>query len=223
MTEMNSKPQGYWQHLVIDWSADKEAFKVNWGKVMMWVFLVSDTFIFSLFLIGYMNVRISATEAWPLTSEVFALVVGGEHIPLLLIAIMTFILITSSGTMAMAVNTAYQGNKNATFWLMIATAALGFGFVGMQAYEWSKLIVEEGIRPWGNPLGAAQFGSTFFMITGFHGLHVTGGVIYLTVVAIKVKLGHYDKKGFQIVEITGLYWHFVDLVWVFIFAFFYLW
>ena len=149
--------------------------------------------------------------------------VGGEHIPLLLIAIMTFILITSSGTMAMAVNTAYQGNKNATFWLMIATAALGFSFVGMQAYEWSKLIVEEGIRPWGNPLGAAQFGSTFFMITGFHGLHVTGGVIYLTVVAIKVKLGHYDKKGFQIVEITGLYWHFVDLVWVFIFALFYLW
>ncbi len=209
--------------MVVDWSADKEAFQVNWGKVMMWVFLVSDTFIFSLFLIGYMNVRISATEAWPLTSEVFALVVGGEHIPLLLIAIMTFILITSSGTMAMAVNTAYQGNKNATFWLMVATAVLGFSFVGMQAYEWSKLIVEEGIRPWGNPLGAAQFGSTFFMITGFHGLHVTGGVIYLTVVAIKVKLGHYDKKGFQIVEITGLYWHFVDLVWVFIFAFFYLW
>lgn len=209
--------------MVVDWSADKEAFKVNWGKVMMWVFLVSDTFIFSLFLIGYMNVRISATEAWPLTSEVFALVVGGEHIPLLLIAIMTFILITSSGTMAMAVNTAYQGNKNATFWLMIATAALGASFVGMQAYEWTKLIVEEGIRPWGNPLGAAQFGSTFFMITGFHGLHVTGGVIYLTIVAIKVKLGHYDKKGFQIVEITGLYWHFVDLVWVFIFAFFYLW
>lgn len=209
--------------MVVDWSADKEAFKVNWGKVMMWVFLVSDTFIFSLFLIGYMNVRISATEAWPLTSEVFALVVGGEHIPLLLIAIMTFILITSSGTMAMAVNTAYQGNKNATFWLMIATAALGASFVGMQAYEWTKLIVEEGIRPWSNPLGAAQFGSTFFMITGFHGLHVTGGVIYLTIVAIKVKLGHYDKKGFQIVEITGLYWHFVDLVWVFIFAFFYLW
>jgi cytochrome c oxidase subunit 3 len=205
------------------WSADKETFNVNWGKVMMWVFLVSDTFIFSLFLIGYMNVRISATEAWPLTSEVFALTVGGAHIPLLLIAIMTFILITSSGTMAMAVNTAYRGNKEATFWLMLATALLGASFVGMQAFEWTKLIVEEGVRPWGNPMGAAQFGSTFFMITGFHGLHVTGGVIYLTVVAIKVKLGHYDKKGYQIVEVTGLYWHFVDLVWVFIFAFFYLW
>lgn len=223
MTEMQSKHSSYWHRMVVDWSADKEAFSVNWGKVMMWVFLVSDTFIFSLFLIGYMNVRISATEAWPLTSEVFALVVGGQHIPLLLIAIMTFILITSSGTMAMAVNTAYQGNKEATFWLMVTTAVLGAGFVGLQAYEWTKLIVDEGIRPWGNPHGAAQFGSTFFMITGFHGVHVTGGVIYLTVVAIKVKLGHYDKKGYQIVEITGLYWHFVDLVWVFIFAFFYLW
>jgi cytochrome c oxidase subunit 3 len=223
MTELNTKQDGYWRRMVVDWSADKETFNVNWGKVMMWVFLVSDTFIFSLFLIGYMNVRISATEAWPLTSEVFALTVGGAHIPLLLIAIMTFILITSSGTMAMAVNTAYRGNKEATFWLMLATALLGASFVGMQAFEWTKLIVEEGVRPWGNPMGAAQFGSTFFMITGFHGLHVTGGVIYLTVVAIKVKLGHYDKKGYQIVEVTGLYWHFVDLVWVFIFAFFYLW
>jgi cytochrome c oxidase subunit 3 len=223
MTELNSKPKDYWHRMVVDWSADKETFSVNWGKVMMWVFLISDTFIFSIFLIGYMNVRISATEAWPLTTDVFALVVGGQHIPLLLIAIMTFILITSSGTMAIAVNTAYQGRKEVTFWLMIATAILGASFVGMQAFEWSKLIIDEGIRPWANPLGAAQFGSTFFMITGFHGLHVTGGVIYLTIVAIKVKLGHYDKKGFQIVEITGLYWHFVDLVWVFIFAFFYLW
>jgi cytochrome c oxidase subunit 3 len=92
----------------------------------------------------------------------------------------------------------------------------------MQAFEWTKLI-EEGVRPWGNPMGAAQFGSSFFMITGFHGLHVSIGVIYLLVVAFKVKAGHYDKKGFEIVEITGLYWHFVDLVWVFIFAFFYLW
>jgi cytochrome c oxidase subunit 3 len=95
-------------------------------------------------------------------------------------------------------------------------------FVGMQMFEWSKLIAE-GVRPWANPMGAAQFGSAFFMITGFHGLHVSVGVIYLLTVAIKVKLGHYDKKGYEIVEITGLYWQFVDLVWVFIFAFFYLW
>jgi cytochrome c oxidase subunit III len=80
------------------------------------------------------------------------------------------------------------------------------------------------VRPWTNPFGAAQFGSTFFMITGFHGLHVTAGVIYLSIVALKVRRGDYERKGnYQIVEIAGLYWHFVDLVWVFIFAFFYLW
>lgn len=208
--------------MVTDWSADRETFQLSWGKLMMWIFLLSDTFIFSLFLIGYMNVRMSTTAEWPLTSEVFALHVGDATVPLLLIAIMTFILITSSGTMALAVNYAYRANKRVTFWLMVATALLGASFVGMQAFEWTKLI-QEGVRPWANPMGAAQFGSVFFMITGFHGMHVTGGVIYLTVVATKVLLGHYDKKGFQIVEITGLYWHFVDLVWVFIFAFFYLW
>ena len=107
--------------------------------------------------------------------------------------------------------------------LMMATAALGAMFVSMQAFEWTKLILE-GVRPWGNPFGAAQFGSTFFMITGFHGLHVSVGVIYLSIVAFKVRRGDYARKGnYQIVEITGLYWHFVDLVWIFIFALFYLW
>jgi cytochrome c oxidase subunit 3 len=212
-----------WDGVIDDWSADKEAFHgVPWGKAMMWIFLLSDTFIFSTFLVGYMTVRSAATAPWPVPSDVFALTLFGESIPLVLIAIMTFVLITSSGTMALAVNYGYRRDKNKTFWLMVATAALGATFVGMQIFEWSKLI-SEGVRPWANPMGAAQFGSTFFMITGFHGLHVSVGVIYLLTVAIKVKRGHYDKKGYEIVEITGLYWHFVDLVWVFIFAFFYLW
>ena len=209
---------------VADFSADKQSFHVPWGKAMMWIFLLSDTFIFSCFLIGYMTVRLSTTDPWPIPSEVFALSFGGDPIPLVLIAIMTFILITSSGTMAMAVNMGYRKNKKLTFWLMIATALLGASFVGMQAFEWTKLIVEEGVRPWSNPMGAAQFGSAFFMITGFHGMHVSAGVIYLLVVAFRVKNGYYDKSGnYEIVEIAGLYWHFVDLVWVFIFAFFYLW
>lgn len=206
-----------------DWSSDKEAFKgVPWGKAMMWIFLLSDTFIFSCFLIAYMTVRWSSPVPWPLTSEVFALTLFGHHIPLILIAIMTFILITSSGTMALAVNYGYRGNKKVTGILMLVTALLGLSFVGMQAFEWTKLI-EEGVRPWGNPMGAPQFGAIFFMVTGFHGLHVSIGVIYLTTVAIKVLRGHYENRGYAIVEITGLYWHFVDLVWVFIFAFFYLW
>jgi cytochrome c oxidase subunit III len=207
-----------------DWSGDKQVFPVPWGKAMMWIFLLSDTFIFTCFLTSYMNVRMSTTATWPDPSKVFSLDIAGHEIPLLLIAIMTMVLITSSGTMAMAVNYGYRRNRTKTTILMLATAALGATFVSMQAFEWTKLIVHEGVRPWGNPLGAPQFGSAFFMITGFHGLHVSAGVVYLCVVARRVWTGFYDRKGtYETVEVTGLYWHFVDLVWVFIFAFFYLW
>ena len=216
-------PEGL-KGVTADWSADKQAFPVPWGKAMMWIFLLSDTFIFSCFLISYMNVRISTTEVWPNPSIVFGLHVFGRDIPLFLIALMTMILITSSGTMAMAVNYGYRRARGKTAALMFATAALGVTFVSMQAFEWTKLIVGEGVRPWGNPMGAPQFGSSFFMITGFHGLHVSCGVIYLCVVAKRVLSGFYDRKGtYETVEVAGLYWHFVDLVWVFIFAFFYLW
>ncbi len=212
-----------WQGLSDDWSADRKVFRrVPWGKAMMWIFLLSDTFIFSIFLTSYMTVRMSTTVPWPNPSEVFALTIGGTHLPLILIAIMTFILISSSGTMAMAVNFGYRGEGGKTAALMLVTALFGVTFVGMQAFEWTKLI-SEGVRPWGNPFGAAQFGSTFFMITGFHGFHVSVGVIYLTIVAFKVWRGDYEHRSYEIVEITGLYWHFVDLVWVFIFALFYLW
>ena len=226
------RPTG-WRGIAADWSSDQRAFKnVSWGKAMMWIFLLSDTFIFGCFLLSYMTARISTRVPWPNPSEVFALRIGGSDIPLILIAIMTFVLISSSGTMAMAVNFGYRRDRRKTAILMLLTAALGATFVGMQAFEWTKLITE-GVRPWGNPWGAAQFGSCFFMITGFHGTHVTIGVIFLIIVARKVWRGDYDtgRRGFftsrtgryENVEIMGLYWHFVDLVWVFIFAFFYLW
>jgi len=216
-------PLSGWRGLVGDWSSDQRAFHVAWGKAMMWIFLLSDTFIFGCFLTSYMTVRASTTAPWPNTSEVFALNVAGTPVPLILIAIMTFVLITSSGTMAMAVNCAYRRDRINAAALIFVTAGFGEMFVCMQAFEWSKLILE-GVRPWGNPMGATQFGSSFFMITGFHGMHVTLGVIYLCWVAVRLLRGAYEKTGnYQIVEIVGLYWHFVDLVWVFIFAFFYLW
>ena len=223
-SQTTSPAQSPLRGLAKDWSSDKDAFKnVSWGKTMMWIFLLSDTFIFSCFLVGYMSVRMTSTVDWPIPSEVFALTIGGHHIPLVLIAIMTFILITSSGTMAMAVNYGYRRQRKKAAILMLVTAFFGVCFVGMQAFEWTKLIVEEGVRPWGNPMGAPQFGAVFFMVTGFHGFHVSIGVIYLLIVALKVLRGDYEERGYEIVEITGLYWHFVDLVWVFIFAFFYLW
>jgi cytochrome c oxidase subunit III len=219
--------------IATDLSSDQRAFKnVSWGKAMMWIFLLSDTFVFSCFLIAYMTARMSTTVPWPNPSEVFALTIAGTTLPLILIAIMTFVLISSSGTMAMAVNFGYRRDRRKTAILMLLTALLGAAFVGMQAFEWTKLI-HEGVRPWGNPWGAAQFGSSFFMITGFHGTHVSIGVIFLLIVARKVWRGDYDterrgfftsrKGNYEAVEIMGLYWHFVDLVWVFIFAFFYLW
>lgn len=207
-----------------DWSSDVTTFKgVPWGKAMMWIFLLSDTFIFSCFLTSYMTVRATTAEPWPNPSEVFSLEFLGAPVPLLLIAIMTFDLITSSGTMALAVNYGYRRDKKKAVRFILATAFFGAVFVSMQAFEWYKLIVEEGVRPWENPMGAAQFGACFFMITGFHGLHVSAGVVYLVIVAYLIKRGRYDNTNYEIVEIVGLYWHFVDLVWVFIFAFFYLW
>ena len=230
--KMLEKPEGL-RGVAADWASDQRAFKsASWGKAMMWIFLLSDTFIFGSFLLSYMTVRMSTTVPWPNPSQVFALHIGGSEIPLILIAIMTFVLISSSGTMALAVNYGYRHDRRITTILLLLTAALGATFVGMQAFEWTKLI-GEGVRPWGNPWGAEQFGSSFFMITGFHGTHVTIGVIFLLIVARRVWRGDFDRgaRGFftdrrgqyETVEIMGLYWHFVDLVWVFIFAFFYLW
>jgi cytochrome c oxidase subunit III len=226
------RPDGL-RGVAADWSSDQRAFKnVSWGKAMMWIFLLSDTFIFGCFLLSYMTARMSTRVPWPNPSEVFSLHIGGVSVPLLLIAIMTFVLISSSGTMVLAVNYGYRRARKQAVLFLLLTAVLGATFVGMQAFEWTKLI-SEGVRPWGNPWGAAQFGSSFFMITGFHGTHVTIGVIFLLIIARKVWRGDYDverrgfftsrKGSYESVEIMGLYWHFVDLVWVFIFAFFYLW
>ena len=140
--------------MVSDWSADKQAFDMPWGKLMMWIFLLSDTFIFSVF--PHRLYECTDVGDGPLAqpSEVFALEDCGTHLPLVLIAIMTFILITSSGTMAMAVNFAYSGDKRKTVILMAMTALLGASFVGMQAFEWTKLIVEKACGP-----GATRWGA----------------------------------------------------------------
>src|SRR5256885_655362 len=133
-----TRPSG-WQGIAADWSSDQRAFKnVSWGKAMMWIFLLSDTFIFSCFLLSYMTVRMSTTVPWPNPSEVFALTIGDTTIPLFLIIISRKVL---------------RGDFD--------REARGF---------------------------------------------------------FTSRKGHYE-----IVEIMGLYWHFVDLVWVFIFALFYLW
>ena len=195
---LDKLPDGF-KGMSSDMGSDQTTFKgVNWGKAMMWIFLLSDTFVFSCFLVAYMKVRASVTEPWPYPSEVFGLEVGGVPVPLLLIAIMTFVLITSSGTMALAVKFGYEKNRKMCGLFVLLTAIGGLTFVGMQAFEWSKLIFHDGVRPWGNPFGAEQFGAFFFMITGFHGTHVSIGVIFLFIFARKVFRGDFDtgRRGY---------------------------
>jgi len=222
-----------WRQVAEDWSADRRVFRgVTWGKSMMWIFILGDAFIFACFLLGYLAVRATTTEPWPNTAEVFTLHVGGKPIPLLLIIVMTFILDSSSGTMALAINAAHRRERRKCAALLFATVLLGLTFVALQAMEWRNLIAE-GLRPAHNPWGAQQFGASFFLVTGFHGLHVSFGLLFMANIARKVLRGDFDagRRGFftgrrgryESVEIMGLYWHFVDLVWVFIFALFYLW
>ncbi|MEE8348163.1 MAG: cytochrome c oxidase subunit 3 [Acidobacteriota bacterium] len=183
-------------------------FDLSWQKLMMWIFIITDGLLFGGFLAAYGFGRLSVT-AWPDQSEVF-------HIGY--ITAMTFILISSSVTMARAVEVSQQKDKGKVLFFLLLTIFGGLIFLGMQVYEWSS-IIHEGARLNFNPWGVAQFSSYFFIITGFHGTHVLTGVIILVITAIRFKMGKSSEEG---VELTGLYWHFVDLVWVFVFTLFYL-
>jgi cytochrome c oxidase subunit 3 len=180
----------------------------GWRKVMMWAFIITDGMMFAGFLASYGFARL-ATPDWPPQGELFSL---------LFITAMTFVLISSSATMASAVGAARAGKlaEGARFiWMTLAGGAV---FLGMQAYEWSHLIAE-GASPWENPWGSPLFGAYFFLITGFHGTHVLSGLVVLLITGLRLKAGRSSATG---VEMAGLYWHFVDLVWVFIFTLFYL-
>lgn len=191
-----------------EWEGGVSPFRVSWPKLMMWLFLLSDTLTFGGLLTGYGYLRMTG-PAWPRQEEIFN--IG-------LVGFMTFVLICSSATMAMAVAASRREAWRDAVRLVGLTVLGGLIFLGLQAYEWSHFI-GEGARLSGNPWGAPAFSATFFVITGFHGLHVTAGVIYLATVALR---GLRRRLGADSVEVAGLYWHFVDLVWVFIFTLLYL-
>jgi cytochrome c oxidase subunit 3 len=164
--------------------------------------------LFAGFLGSYGFARL-ASPRWPAPSGVF-------HLEF--ISLMTFVLISSSLTMARAVSSALHGAPEKVLRFLLLTIAGGTIFLGMQAYEWGSLI-GEGARLYSNPWGVPLFSGYFFLITGFHGSHVLTGLIVLTILVLRWRRGVSRPAG---VEIAGLYWHFVDLVWVFVFTFFYL-
>ena len=233
------------------WGGGVSPFKITYGKLMMWFFLVSDAFTFSALLITYGLIRysypayegipaefvFSPDQWWPIPEKVFeALPFLHVSAPLIFVGIMTFILIMSSVTMVLAVEAGHRMDRLAVEKWMLWTILGGIAFLGCQAWEWSHFIhgahegpmVAEGTTFFGanliqNQYGPPPFADLFFFITGFHGTHVLSGVILNIIIFFNVVVGLYDRRGhYEMVEKVGLYWHFVDLVWVFVFTFYYL-
>ena len=205
---MNSTVAEQQRVLASDWGGGKSPFGTSWSKFMMWIFIISDALTFAGFLIAYGFVR-QVSPSWPEQTEVFSMV---------LITFMTFVLISSSAVMAAAVSAARAGDPKTATRFLALTIVGGAIFLGCQAYEWAHFI-GEGATLTQNPWGVPQFAASFFVITGFHGFHVFSGVTILAIVALRAAMGKYSADG---VENAGLYWHFVDVVWVFVFAFYYL-
>ena len=233
------------------WAGGVEPMKASYGKLMMWFFLLSDAFTFSALLITYGMIRfkhraygdnpddfVFSQDYWPIPEKVFEAVpfLHGVHAPLVFVGIMTFILILSSVTMVLAVEAGHRMDRKGVEKWMLWTIVGGLTFLGCQAWEWSHFIhgteaggrLTDGSVIFGanlviNQYGPSNFAALFFFITGFHGFHVFSGVAINFVIFYQTVVGKLEKRGhYEMVEKVGLYWHFVDLVWVFVFTFFYL-
>ncbi len=183
----------------------------SWGKLGMWAFLAGDAMGFGTLLASYGALRAGSAD-WPNPAH---------YLGIALTAFMTFLLICSSVTMVKSLEALKREDLPGARRFLALTVLGGVLFLGMQAYEWTHNI-HRGLLVFGNPWGATLFGTSFYVITGFHGLHVTGGVIYLSVIlALMSRIKGFGRR-YMITEIGGLYWHFVDLVWIMVFTFVYL-
>ena len=181
-------------------------FVVPAKKMAMWLFIIADAATFAGCLVAYGFLR-NGTPNWPRPFESMTNA-----------ALMTFILLTSSLTMLLGVRAAKASDRSGSFrWTMI-TMVLGIVFAALHIREWLELI-HRGMTLSSNPWGSPHFGAAFFSITGLHLLHVTGGVIALLIVGLGYNAG---RRNAEDIEVTGLYWHFVDLVWMFVVPFVYL-
>jgi cytochrome c oxidase subunit III len=178
-------------------------FSIPSKKLVMWLFIISDAVTFGAILFAYGYVK-NASPDWPEPFKFFPSILN--------VMLMTFILVSSSLTMIIATRAAKGGDKSTALRWTFVTVAGGILFALLHIREWFGLI-REGVRLFQNPWGSPMFGATFFAVTGLHLTHVVGGVIALTVVALRYKRGRYNSDD---VEICSLYWHFVDLVWMFV-------
>ena len=191
------------------WAGGVRPYAMGSKKLGMWLFIIADALTFSVLILAYAYIRLASPD-WPKPFAFSPAILGAT--------LMTFFLLSSSLTMVMAVAAAHrQEHKRAVRYLLL-TMLCGIAFIVLHAREWLHLI-HDGVRPFSNPYGAAMFGGTFFGLTGMHMLHVTIGVVYLGIVAYGFGTKKFKSED---VEVSGLYWHFVDLVWMFIFPLVYL-
>lgn len=198
-----------------DWGGGVHPYRVGHRKLGMWLFIMSDTLTFGALLVAYSYARVASVN-WPTPFSFYPSIVFSS--------VMTLVLLSSSLTMVFAVSASKQGRKGAARKWIMFTMFFGLTFVVLHMMEWKHLI-DEGLAPFQLPEewlkawpGASPlFGSTFFGITGLHMFHVLTGVIYLGVIAARIR-----KFKDEDVEVAGLYWHFVDLVWMFVFPLVYL-
>lgn len=233
------------------WDGGQSPFNLSYGKMMMWFFLLSDALTFGALLISYGTKRFFS-NVWPDSNHVFRAFpgLGGMNLPLMFVSLMTFILILSSVTMVLAVHAGHYNNKKGVIKWLLFTIIGGIAFLSCQCWEWVHLHSEGAW--WGSftdpsttslanlehfysprvfaHMGLAEgldattnFFNFFFTITGFHGMHVLSGVVLNVIILINTVNGTYERRGhYEMIEKVGLYWHFVDLVWVFVFTCFYL-
>lgn len=196
-------------------------------KLGIWVFLGSEVMFFTALIGAYIILRFGSPEFWALPNQIL-------NVPVT--AINTFLLICSSVTMVKAFASIQDGDQKKLQLYMVATVIIGAAFVGVQAYEYTTLI-HEGFLPSGYaagshfaqlaaegelPASVSVYGSSFYTMTGFHGFHVATGVVCMSFVTWKAFRGKYTKEDHRGVEVIGLYWHFVDLVWIILFTIVYL-
>jgi cytochrome c oxidase subunit 3 len=191
------------------WDGGTYPYAVGHKKLGMWLFILSDSLTFSALLIGYSYVRLASGQ-WPTPFHLWP--------SIMMATVMTVVLLSSSLTMVRAVSASERGDTRKTVRYILYTMLGGVAFIVLHTNEWLQLM-HEGVRLWENPWGSPLFGGTFFTLTGLHMFHVASGVVYLGIVAAGVARRRFNHED---VEISGLYWHFVDLVWMFIFPLVYL-